>query len=253
MRIGVAIPARNEAHRLPATLAALRAGDPAAPIVVADAGSEDETARVAREHGAEVVAARAPGWRSLALNAAAQALLADPEPPEAILFLHADVAVPASWPAVVRTTLARPGTIAGAFGFSWRWEEIPVRHRPLMLMILLGNRLRYRLDGLPYGDQGLFLRAEAYRAIGGFPEIPMLEDLRSARTLRTLGRLRIRLHPSVRTSPRRFLRNGPLRQSMADLLILLAERAGRELPSLRDWYLGSGEERSARSPEGEPT
>jgi hypothetical protein len=95
-----------------------------------------------------------------------------------LLFLHADTCLPEGFDRTIRQTLAQPGVVAGAFrlaidgpGRGLRWVE-------------WGVNLRSRLLQMPYGDQAIFLKAEVFHHLGGFPDLPMMEDFELVRRLR---------------------------------------------------------------------
>jgi hypothetical protein len=87
------------------------------------------------------------------------------------------------------------------------------------------NRVRFRWSGNFYGDQALFVRRDVFDRIGGFPDLPLLEDLRFSQRLRSTGRTAI-LQPAVLTSPRRFLAHGVIRQAIQDFVLLSCDALG---------------------------
>ncbi|RME89643.1 MAG: DUF2064 domain-containing protein [Verrucomicrobia bacterium] len=222
-RLAVVIPALNEEEALPATLEAVRRGEPEELIVV-DGGSRDGTAAVARAHGARVVPS--PPGRARQLNAGAAAASAP-----RLLFLHADTLPPADWRKVVDRELARPDLAAGAFTFGVR-EPIP-RQRLVEGLV----RARCRWFGTPYGDQGLFLRRELFDAAGGFPEWPILEDVGILRRLRRLGRVIVTPETAL-TSGRRWRQRGVWRTMAINARVLVGWRLGVPLERLARWYRG---------------
>jgi len=116
---------------------------------------------------------------------------------DVLLFLHADASLPAGAAAYVEGALADPRIVAGAFR---TWHVADGARAPWLHLA----DLRSRLSGLPYGDQALFARREAFERSGGFPDQPLMEDLELSRRLRRLGRIAI-VPASVRVSGRRFL------------------------------------------------
>lgn len=204
-RISVVIPALNEAGNIGATLESVGAGRPHELIVV-DGGSRDDTAAVAQAWGATVVASR-PG-RACQMNAGAARATGG-----VLLFLHADTVLPARWPEWVRPILARPGVVAGAFAFS-----LSGGFRGRRLVEWTAN-LRSRWGQSPYGDQALFLRRSTFEELGGFAQLPILEDYELNRRLRRRGRIVTAGAPAV-TADRRWQRLGVLRTSLINKLIL---------------------------------
>ncbi len=213
MRIAVVIPTLNEEGRLPACLAALARQPGPIEVVVADGGSTDRTREVAaRFPGVRVVVSEAGRGRQM--NAGARATTG-----AYLWFLHADCLAAAGAASMVRRCLADEATTLGAFRFaldSRRW-----RYR----IVEAGVRLRCRLFSLPYGDQGLFLRRAAFEALGGYREEPLFEDLHLVRAARAAGRVVCLPHP-LPTSVRRCRRDGVVRTTVRNQLLLLGERLG---------------------------
>jgi hypothetical protein len=95
--------------------------------------------------------------------------------------------------------------------------------------------LRSRLLQLPYGDQGLFLRAELFRSLGGFAELPLLEDLELVRRLRRQGRI-VTAPLAVLTSARRWESLGVIRATLLNQVFLLAYLLGMPPRRIARWY-----------------
>jgi rSAM/selenodomain-associated transferase 2 len=195
--ISVVIPARNEAATLGETLAFLTACTPAgaAEIVVAVGGSADDTAAVAAR--AARVVSGTDATRAGLLNAGARAARGD-----ALLFLHADTLPPPDYIAAIGAALGDPAVVGGAFDFEFReraWQ---------LLTISAINRLRCRLTGNFYGDQGIFVRRAVFERLGGFPPRQLFEDLIFSRAMRRVGRTALLRGRRVRTSGRRLLAPG---------------------------------------------
>jgi len=207
--LSIVIPTRNDAAALGRTLAHLAGlpGIAGAEIVVAAAGDVEGTAAAA--------AGRArllwPGGstRAQLMNAGAAAAAGD-----VILFLHADSFPPGDALALITRALADPRAVGGAF--EHRFAE-PVWS---LRMITWINRVRYRLTRNYYGDQGIFVRAAVFRALGGYRDLALMEDLDFTQRLRRRGRSVLITTPLV-TSGRRFLTRGPWR-TFAFILWLLA-------------------------------
>lgn len=219
--VSVIIPAINEQQTLPATLAAVQAGTPH-EIIVVDAGSTDRTTEIAREHDAIVLAA--PAGRAGQMNCGAASATG-----EYLLFLHADTLLPDGYSSHVRNILARPGVAGGAFEFAIT-GEFPGRK-----LIEWGTNWRARHRQMPYGDQGIFVRRDTFERVGGFPELPIMEDYAFIRRLQALGKIALAA-ASARTSSRRWRRRGPLRTTLLNQLIVLGFRCGISPARLARWY-----------------
>ena len=224
--VGIVIPTLNEEQGLRALLEDLGRLSIATDVVVADGGSSDDTVSVAREGGARVVVAQR--GRATQMNAGARST-----PGDWLCFLHGDVRMPdAAGRDLVRVVsggvadAAVWGFAIGARGFWPRFMEA-------------GTYLRDRVGGLPYGDQGLLVRRELFSAVGGFPEIPLMEDVALVRALRSRVRLeRLRSHLVV--SPRRWIREGPYWTWVRNSLLMAAYLAGASPQRLARWYRPEG-------------
>jgi rSAM/selenodomain-associated transferase 2 len=192
--ITVIIPTLNEEDRLPLRLAELEALPEVGEVIVVDGGSTDRTAPIAAAAGPRVRLLRSPRGRGVQLQTGAEAASGS-----VLLFLHADVQLPSDAMAWVTTGLRTEGVVAGAF----RTWTVSDSGRTWMSPLLHLADLRSRYSRLPYGDQALFVHKSTYERVGGFPAVPLLEDLELSRRLRKLGKIRT-VPASVRVSGRRF-------------------------------------------------
>jgi uncharacterized protein len=199
----VVIPTLNEAGTIEAVIRRARTAD--SRVIVADGGSSDGTADLARAAGAEVIVA--PRGRAVQQNAAAR-LAAGP----VLLFLHADTLLPPDYPAQVFETLLPAGVAAGAFRFKTDWNRRGMR------LIEKTVRIRSTLMQMPYGDQALFMPKATFEEVGGFPRVPIAEDLLLVRRLGRLGRIG-QARGSAVTSGRRWRTLGVWRATVVNYLI----------------------------------
>ena len=160
-RISVVIPALNEASAIEACIVSVRRTDRPVEIIVADGGSTDGTADLARKAGALVIEGRR--GRADQQNAGARAASGEP-----LLFLHADTRLPEGWAQALRVALARPGVAGGAFRLG-----IDARGSGLRFIEAMAN-LRSVVLQMPFGDQAIFLRRSRFFELGGFPEMPIM-------------------------------------------------------------------------------
>jgi rSAM/selenodomain-associated transferase 2 len=195
-------------------------------VVVSDGGSTDETVRLARSMGARVV--EGPPGRGGQLNRGAAAAQTG-----RLLFLHADCLLPPGWHDAVANALDDPGTTLACFRL--RTEPAPgTAPSPVRPFWLRTLDLRARGGRLPYGDQAFAVRREVFDAVGGFPDIPLMEDLAFARECRRRGRIR-RLPQEVRTTARRTA-SFPVRARMMMLVFPTLFRLGVAPETLARWY-----------------
>jgi rSAM/selenodomain-associated transferase 2/rSAM/selenodomain-associated transferase 1 len=203
--VSVIIPALDEEATVAAAVgSALEAG--ADEVIVVDGGSADDTADLAREAGATL--ATSGRGRARQMNAGA-ALSGG----RCLLFLHADTLLPPDAAAEVRRALEDPSAVAGAFMFDTIEEGAAAR------LIAGIGQLRIRLSRHPYGDHAIFVDARTFRLLGGFPEIPVMEDWELVRRLRRLGHIEI-LSARAPTSARSFLEQGVVRTTAVNGAII---------------------------------
>lgn len=222
-RYSVILPTLNEAAHLAATLDCVREGSPA-QIIVVDGGSTDQTPEIARHAGATVISS--PPGRARQMNAGAAEADGD-----VLVFLHADTLLPPGWGDVIRTTLTPGGVAAGAFsfrireGFAGRW------------LVEWGTNLRSRRLQCPYGDQALFLRRSVFEELGGFADLPIMEDYELVARLRRRGRV-VTTDAAISTSGRRWRNLGAIRTTAFNFMIVAGYHAGVPPRTLSRWYRG---------------
>ena len=195
--ISVIVPTLDEESTLAATLARARAERAAVELIVVDGGSRDATVAVARAHADRVL--EAARGRAAQMNAGAAAACGD-----VLLFLHADTGLPSGWATDVNGALAAPDVVGGRFDL--RLDARGVAFRLTERLI----NLRSRLSGVATGDQAIFVRREVFERLGGYPALPLMEDIAFCRALKRVGRLRA-LRVVVTTSARRWQRHGLVR------------------------------------------
>jgi rSAM/selenodomain-associated transferase 2 len=166
-------------------------------IIVVDGGSSDATRTVAAPLANQVLSA--PRGRAFQLNAGAGSAAGD-----VLLFLHADTRLPARFDAAILRALAEDEVIGGRFDVSL----IPTS--PLLWLTGTLMNWRSRLTRIATGDQGIFVRRDDFIALGGYPFIPLMEDVAFSQLLKRRGRMAC-LHDTVETSSRRWQRDGVIR------------------------------------------
>ena len=209
--ISVIIPARNEEQRIAPLLRQL-AGSKVREIIVVDAASTDRTAQVAARWGARVITS-VPG-RGPQLNAGAVVATGS-----ILLFVHADARLPDDFAPQVRQILSRPRVAGGAFHL--RIDASGVSFRLIETLVAWRCRIRQ----MPYGDQAIFVKADTFRRLGGFPDYPAMEDFEFVRRLRRRGRIEIAPSP-VLVSPRRWHTRGVWRTTLLNQICVAAYYLG---------------------------
>jgi rSAM/selenodomain-associated transferase 2 len=192
-RISIVMPVLDEAGHIAAALAALaplRAQG--AELIVVDGGSRDGTPALCRGLADAVLAA--PCGRAVQMNAGARAASG-----AVLLFLHADTALPEGALTLIAQAQGRA---------AWGRFDVTISGRSRLLPVVAAlMNARSRLTGIATGDQALFVRRDAFDAVGGFPEQPLMEDIELSKRLRRVGAPAC-LRAKVRTSGRRWDRRG---------------------------------------------
>ncbi len=197
-RISIIVPTLNEAPVIQATLKPLqRMRENGHEIILVDGGSTDGT--VALSAPLVDCMLHAPAGRARQMNAGAREARGD-----ILLFLHADTRLPPDAPRLIMAGLADSGRQWGRFDVRLSGARAPLR-----LVERLMN-IRSRLTHIATGDQAMFVRRGAFSAAGGFPEIPLMEDIALSRRLKQAGPP-LCLRQTVVTSSRRWEEQGILR------------------------------------------
>lgn len=225
-RLSIIIPALNEAAHLQETLDSTLVEQSLrdrVEVIVSDGGSQDDTVAIAKRHGARTIVSR-PG-RARQMNAGASIATG-----EWLLFLHGDSRLPSDYFSEVATAMQR-GFIGGAFRFKLKDSTL------LMRCVELGTNLRSRSWGRPYGDQGIFVRADLFFEMAGYRDWPLMEDYELVGRLRRRGKFAL-LKSAVTTSARRWKRRGLIRTTLLNQAIVAAYHLGASPETLARIYRG---------------
>ena len=221
-RLGIIIPALDEAASLPGLLDDLARLAVPHEVIVADGGSTDGTDRIAERLGARLV--RGSRGRGAQMDAGARESQAG-----VLCFLHADVRLDREATGALERVASGPLTSAYAFRLGIGARGLGYR------IIELGANLRSVLLRLPYGDQGLIVAREVYTRAGGFRSIPLMEDVTLVRAIGRHARIRI-LREKIRVSSRRWEREGLFRRTALNWGLLGAWAVGVPPERLARWY-----------------
>jgi rSAM/selenodomain-associated transferase 2 len=191
-------------------------------IIVVDGGSHDRTLEIVKSFPVEVV--ETTGGRAVQMNEGAKIATG-----EILLFLHGDTLLPTDFADWVTKIMNTPGAIAGAFRLKVNGSQ------PLLRLIEILVNVRSHYGQLPYGDQAIFLRAETFRQIGGFPLMPIMEDFVLIRQLGKMGKIAI-APVAVITSERRWQKLGICQTTLINQLIIIGYWCGVSPAKLAKWY-----------------
>ena len=214
----IIIPILNEERILAQTLNRLQPELRGHELIIVDGGSTDASVSIAQKFGRVVFSERG---RAKQLNAGAAAATGD-----ILVFLHADVWLEPGAMAAVETALAN-GYVGGAFR-----QKIDGKHFLYRFIETAANFRAKRLQVF-YGDGGIFLARTHFKQIGGFPDVPILEEMGFSKALRRLGKTTL-ISPCIHISSRRWEEGGIVRTTLNNWLITLL------------YFLGVSPERLAR-------
>jgi len=224
MRFSIIIPVLNEEAVLEATLARLtrQPGEQHYELIIVDGGSSDSTVAIAERYGRVV---SSPRGRATQMNAGAAVASGD-----VLLFLHADTRMPDDAFCAIEQALASPGVVAGAFRLCFNCDRWPYR------LVAYVTNLRSRVRGMFTGDQAYFMRASSFRASGGYPDQPLMEDLEIITRLRKHGKV-ILMPQYVTTSARRHEKLGLMHSVLFMWYLRTLYRLGVSPAHLRRMYI----------------
>ena len=227
MKLSVIIPTLNEADYLGKTVEQVRkqAKTPEQiEIIVVDSGSSDGTQEKARQLNCQVLENSNNAYKSQALNEGAYKAIGN-----YLLFLDADSRVPQDFDQSIYDALERHRIIGGAFRFAMDGPEYGLR------VVEMINRIRYFLWKEYYGDQGIFVRKEAFKKVGGYPERKILEASDFCKELKRHGKLLL-IRKKMFTSPRRFTEGGIYTILFKDFKIWFLDKLGLQTDHYGDAY-----------------
>lgn len=225
LSVGITVPVYNEGATLDYYLSRLyEVTRGRYPVVVVDGGSSDNSRTIARRYfHTEAVAHPNRGAQ---LNHGARCLATD-----VVLFLHADSELPRGFDFYVRNALAEENVVGGCFRLQFD------REHPLLKAYSWFTRFPLRF--FHFGDQGFFIRRDVFREMSGFAPLPFLEDVDFLKRLKKYGKF-VTVSAGVKTSGRRFLRGGIVRQQLTNVLLVAlfelgvaADRLARVYPHVR--------------------
>lgn len=218
--ISVIIPTYNEELNIQSVIEKTKAAD-SCEVIVVDGGSTDQT--VTKAKLADIVIESRLG-RALQQNTGASQATGD-----ILLFLHADCELLPRFANAVSECLEKKDVVAGCF--SQLIDHSSRKYRT----IEKGNAWRVRNLSWIYGDQGLFVKRKLFEQLGGFPEMPLMEDLYFSKRLKKEGKLIVSDH-HIKVSARRWEKNGVIRQTARNWGFVTLSHLGVKPATLAGWY-----------------
>lgn len=243
--VSIVVPVLRDAPELERLLDALAGqgaagvagSDPSSELIVANGdGADPDVAALRRRFPGVRWTASDPG-RGRQLNAGARLASG-----EWLLFLHADTCPEPGWRAGIARAAQDPRVVGGALRFTLRSDARAAR------LVERGVAWRVRWLGLPYGDQGIFVRRAVFEQVGGCRPLPLMEDVDLVRRLRRRGRM-AHLRTPILVSPRRWDRDGWLRRTASNLLLLVLYCVGVSPERLARCYYGTPRRLAGAAPE----
>ncbi len=225
MTISVIIPVLHEHVIINDTIAHLRAirSDKVVEIIVVDGDAGADTLKAIKDGGVRGLAAGA--GRAGQMNAGAAVAKGD-----ILLFLHADTRLPAAAFMKISGCMEGGRFVGGAFDLGIEGGGLAFR------IIEKAASLRSRLTRIPYGDQAIFIRSDDFRRMGGYRELPLMEDVDLMRRIRRAGRAIFIIPEKLSTSGRRWSSEGVVRCTLRNRTIMLLYLMGVSTQKLARFY-----------------
>ena len=223
--VSLIIPVLNEAENISAIIQHVREldADGTAEIIVVDGDPEGGTINAIRDEGVRTVVTEK--GRARQMNCGAALATGD-----ILLFLHADTLLPSNTFALIQATMNDKSLVGGAFdlGFNTRRRIFKITETYVFL--------RTRLTKIPFGDQAIFIRRDHFERLGGYRDIPIMEDVDLMKRIRKRGDRIYIIREKVRTSPRRYEQEGIVYTTIRNWMLQLQYALGVPPERLVRWY-----------------
>jgi rSAM/selenodomain-associated transferase 2 len=219
--ICVIIPIYNEEKILKENSAWFKNLSGQSELIFADGGSTDRSVEFAYSYGNVLSGDKG---RAIQMNRGAKCAQQD-----TLLFLHADNTISPETLLSIEKEVEKNGVVGGCL--TQRIDKKGLIYRTIEAQ---GN-LRARLSKVFYGDQGIFVKKDIFFKIGGFPEVPIMEDVLFTRGLRRMGKTVV-LSDKIVASPRRWEKKGVIKTALLYNLIIILFRLGCPLEKIKLLY-----------------
>lgn len=225
LSFSIILPVLNEAERINDTVGHLRDhnDEEKVEIIIVDGDASGNTIKAVIDE--KVLKLTALRGRACQMNIGATRAKGD-----ILLFLHADTRLPSNALALIRSTLHRNRAVAGAFDLGFDTK------RRIFTVTELYVALRTRLTRVPFGDQAIFILRSYFEQIGGYRDIPLMEDVELMKRIRKRGDTISIIPQKVRTSPRRYERDGVLYSTFRNWTMQILYAWGVPPERLIKWY-----------------
>lgn len=221
MRFSVIIPTLNEAHTIEKCLTNLINNHTNFEVIVADGGSSDKTLDIVSQFPYAQSVSSAPG-RGRQMNEGVKGAKGD-----VFLFLHADTFLPSSAFQQIENIMSDPSVAGGSFCLNFAMNKF------FLNVYARFTRINHTL--FTYGDQCLFVRSNVFKEIGGFKDIPIMEDVEIQKRIRHIGKF-VKIRTPVVTSARRYMENGIVLQQIINTILVLLYYLGVSPSFLKRYY-----------------
>lgn len=219
----IIIPVLHEARNINPLLEHLQQLDENCEIIVVDGCPKRETIDNIRNKDIKKLSSEAGRGRQMNAGAAIAR-------GEILIFLHADTRMPVNVLDRIRSTLQNKACVGGAFDLGIRSDKI------IFKVIAMCASIRSRLTRIPYGDQAIFIRKDYFNTMGGYKEIPLMEDVELMQRIKKRGDKICILSDRVFTSPRRWEKEGVIYCTLRNWIIIMLYRIGVSPDKLARYY-----------------
>jgi rSAM/selenodomain-associated transferase 2 len=222
--VSVVIPTYNESRKIETALTNLyKIISPDDEVIVVDGFSEDNTREIVSNFpDAKLLTSKKGRAKQMNLGAAEAKS-------QYVLFLHADTLISAECMTIMKNEIS-------SNGIGWGWFLIKLDSSRFIFRVLeIGANMRTRFTGTPLGDHGIFIRKDLFGEVGGFPEIPIMEDIELVRKIKSISK-GVEIKSPVTTSVRRFEKSGVIKTFLTMWILRILYYLGTPPETLARYY-----------------
>ncbi|MBW2553605.1 MAG: TIGR04283 family arsenosugar biosynthesis glycosyltransferase [Deltaproteobacteria bacterium] len=219
----IIIPVLHELKKINLLLEDLQEFEENFEIIVVDGNPNRETINIISNQDIKILVSKEGRGRQMNTGAASAG-------GEILIFLHADTQLPVTALDRIRHALKKKQYVGGAFDLSIRSDKL------ILKVIAKCASLRSRLTRIPYGDQAIFIRKDYFNKIGGYKEIPLMEDVELMQRIKKRGDKICILSDRVFTSPRRWEKEGIICCTLRNWIIIILYLIGISPDKLARYY-----------------